>query len=157
GEIALPALQPGSSIMPGKVNPVIPESVAQVAAQVQGNDLVVAVAVGSGNFQLNVMFPVLAKNLLESIGLLAAACRILGQKALDHTEIKAETIAERLWKNPILATALTPTIGYERAAAIAKRAYTEGRSVLEVAVEDTGMDEDELRRLMDPSRLASGG
>lgn len=156
GEIALPALQPGSSIMPGKVNPVIPESVAQVAAQVQGNDLAVAVAVGSGSFQLNVMFPVVARNLLESIGLLAAACRILGAKALAGAEIKVETITERLWRNPILATALNPVIGYDKAAAIAKRAYAEGRSVLAVAMEDTGMAEEELRRLMDPARLAGG-
>ena len=135
GEIALPALQPGSSIMPGKVNPVIPEAVAMVAAQVMGNDATIAIAGQSGNFQLNVMLPVIAYNLLQSIDLSANAARALADSAIAGFTVNTELIAETVEKNPILVTALNPIIGYDLAAKIAKRAYAEGRRVKEVAAE----------------------
>ena len=152
GEISLPALQPGSSIMPGKVNPVIPEAVAMAAAQVMGNDVTVGIAGQSGNFQLNVMLPVIAHNLLESIRLMATSCRALVPVIRDF-EVRAETLTRALERNPILITALNREIGYDRGAAIAKRAYAEGRSVMEVALEDSGLDEAQLRELLDPRRL----
>jgi fumarate hydratase class II len=157
GEIALPALQPGSSIMPGKVNPVIPEAVAMVCAQVMGNDLTVSVAGQSGNFQLNVMLPVLAHNLLQSIGLLASASRVLADKAIRGFTVNESRIREALDRNPILVTALNPVIGYELGAAIAKRAYQEGRPLIEVAREMTDLSEEDLRRLLDPTALTEGG
>ncbi|NIP73354.1 MAG: class II fumarate hydratase [Gammaproteobacteria bacterium] len=152
-EISLPALQPGSSIMPGKVNPVIPEAVAMVCAQVMGNDATVAVAGQSGSFQLNVMLPVIAHNLLQSIELLANGARLLGEAAIRGFEVNHRHVAERLGRNPILVTALNERIGYEKAAEIAQRAYAEGRPVHEVAAEVTGMDAAELARLLDPARL----
>lgn len=154
GEIALPALQPGSSIMPGKVNPVIPEAVAMVSARVFGNDATVAFAGASGNFQLNAMLPVLAHALLESIEILANAARLLADKAIAGFAVREGRIREPLEKNPILVTALNRAVGYDRGAAIAKRAYAEGRSILEVAREMTDLPEEELRRLLDPARLA---
>src|SRR4029077_4744353 len=123
GEIALPPLQPGSSIMPGKVNPVIPEAVAMVAAEVIGNDATITIAGQSGNFQLNVMLPVIAWNLLESIRLLANVTRLLAKRAIAGFTVNRERLAEALERNPILVTALNPVIGYEQGAAIAKRAY----------------------------------
>jgi fumarate hydratase class II len=156
-ELRLPALQPGSSIMPGKVNPVIPEAVAMVAAQVMGLDAAIAVAGQSGNFQLNVMLPLIAHDLLECIHLLANAARSLGEQCLAGAEVNQPRLDEVLARNPILATALNPLIGYERAAAIAKRAYLEGRPVLDVAREMSGLDEAELRRLLDPAALTRGG
>jgi fumarate hydratase, class II len=157
GEIKLPALQPGSSIMPGKVNPVIPEAVAMVAAQVMGFDAAIAVAGQSGNFQLNVMLPLVANNLLQSIQLLANAARALATQCIAGIEPDAARLADALSRNPILATALNPAIGYERAAAIAKRAYAENRPVFDVALEMSGLAEDELRRLLDPAALTRGG
>src|SRR5204863_4351100 len=130
GEIALPALQPGSSIMPGKVNPVIPEAATMVAAQVIGNDTSITIAGQSGNFQLNVMLPVIAHNLLESLRLLANVTRLVADKAIAGFRVRNSRIAEVLTRNPILVTALNPIIGYEKAAEIAKRAYKEGRPVL---------------------------
>ena len=156
GEIALPVLQPGSSIMPGKVNPVIPEAVAMVAAQVIGNDATIAVAGQSGNFQLNVMLPVIAYNLLDSISLLTHAADALGEQ-IEHFSVNDSVINEVLAKNPILVTALNPIIGYEKAANIAKKAYKEGRPVLEVAKEETDLTEEHLRKLLDPSALTHGG
>lgn len=153
GEIELPALQPGSSIMPGKVNPVIPEAVAMVSAQVMGMHHTITVAGASGNFQLNVMLPVIAWNLLEAIRLLASAARLLGDKAIAGFSVRQDRLKQALARNPILVTALNPLIGYEAAAAIAKQAYAEDRPVLEVAIEATGMAEGELRRLLDPARL----
>src|SRR5687767_7726888 len=132
-EIALPDLQPGSSIMPGKVNPVIPEAAAMVAAQVIGNDTTITIAGQSGNFQLNVMLPVIAHNLLESVRLLATASRALAEHAIAGFTVNRERLAEALERNPILVTALNPVIGYEKGAAIAKQAYAEGRPVREVA------------------------
>lgn len=156
GEIALPVLQPGSSIMPGKVNPVIPEAVTMVAAQVIGNDATIAVAGQSGNFQLNVMLPVIAYNLLDSISLLTHAADALGEQ-IEHFSVNDSVINEVLAKNPILVTALNPIIGYEKAANIAKKAYKEGRPVLDVAKEETDLTEEHLRKLLDPSALTHGG
>ena len=157
GELKLPALQPGSSIMPGKVNPVIPEAVAMVAAQVIGLDAAIAVAGQSGNFQLNVMLPLVANNLLQSIQLLANAVRALATQCIAGMEPDTARLDDALSRNPILATALNPAIGYERAAAIAKRAYAENRPVFDVALEMSGLGEDELRRLLDPAALTRGG
>lgn len=157
GEIALPALQPGSSSMPGKVNPVIPESVAMVCAQVMGNDTTLTVAGQSGNFQLNVMLPVVGYNLLQSIGLLANASRLLGDQAVAGFTVNEGRIAEALDRNPILVTALNAVIGYEKGAQIAKIAYREGRPILEVAREHTELTEAELQRLLDPAALTRGG
>jgi fumarate hydratase class II len=157
GEIALPALQPGSSIMPGKVNPVIPEAVAMVCAQVIGNDATIAIGGQSGNFQLNVMLPVVAYNLLQSIELLANSSRCLADKAIAGFEVNHENINKALGRNPILVTALNPVIGYELGAAVAKKAYAEGRAVKEVAREMTDLTDDELDRLLDPAALTEGG
>jgi fumarate hydratase class II len=157
GEIKLPALQPGSSIMPGKVNPIVPEAVAMVAAQVMGYDAAIAIAGQSGNFQLNVMLPLIAGNLLQSINLLASASAALANLALPKAQANVERLNDALARNPILVTALNPVIGYERAAAIAKRAYAEGRPVFDVALEMSGLKEDELRRLLDPAALTRGG
>jgi fumarate hydratase, class II len=157
GEISLPALQPGSSIMPGKVNPVIPEAVAMVAAQVIGNDATITIAGQSGNFQLNVMLPVIAYNLTQSIDLLANAARVLADAAIAGLTVNEARVNAALERNPILITALNPVIGYESGAKIAKQAYAEGRSVREVAAEQTTLSEDELRRLLDPRELTKGG
>jgi fumarate hydratase class II len=156
-EIALPALQPGSSIMPGKVNPVIPESVTMIAAQVIGNDATITIAGQSGNFQLNVMLPVIAYNLLQSVQLLGIACGSLADNALAGFTVNRERLNAALARNPILVTALNPLIGYEKGAAIAKKAYAEGRPILDVAAEMTGMKLDELRALLDPKALTEGG
>jgi fumarate hydratase class II len=156
-EIALPALQPGSSIMPGKVNPVVPESVTMIAAQVIGNDATITVGGQSGNFQLNVMLPVIAYNLLQSLELLSIAARNLADHALAKFIVNEERLREALERNPILVTALNPIIGYEKGAAIAKKAYAQGRPILEVAAEETHMPESELRRLLDPLALTDGG
>jgi len=157
GEINLPALQPGSSIMPGKVNPVIPEAVTQVAAQVIGNDAAITIAAQSGNFQLNVMLPVIAYNLLQSIGILAHVMPLLADKAIAGFTVNEARIEQALARNPILITALNKVIGYEQGAKIAKRAYAEGRPLLEVAREMTGLDEETLKQLLDPMRLTRGG
>ena len=157
GEIALPALQPGSSIMPGKVNPVIPEATAMVCAQVIGHDATVTVAAQSGNFQLNVMLPVIAYNLLESIRLLANVSRLLADRAISGFKVIPARLAEALERNPILVTALNPVIGYEKGAAIAKKAYAEGRPIREMAQEMTDLSPEELGRLLDPAELARGG
>jgi len=156
-EIALPALQPGSSIMPGKVNPVVPESVAMMAAQVLGNDATITVAAASGNFQLNVMLPVIAYNLLQSVELLGIGSRNLADHALAGFTVNRARLGDALARNPILITALNPVIGYEKGAAIAKMAYAEGRPILEVAAEMTDLSVDELRRLLDPKTLTDGG
>jgi len=157
GEIALPALQPGSSIMPGKVNPVAPEAVAMAAVQVIGNDVAVAVAGQSGNFQLNVMLPVIAYNLLQSIELLAAASRMLARSAIAGFAVNARQVAAALDRNPMLVTALAPVIGYDQATAIARRALAEGRPIREVAAEMTDLDPKRLAKLLDPTVLTRGG
>ncbi len=157
GEIALPVLQPGSSIMPGKVNPVIPEAVAMVCAQVIGNDATITVAGQSGNFQLNVMLPVVAHNLLQSSELLANAAVCLADKAISGFTVNQANLDRALDRNPILVTALNPVIGYEKGAAVAKKAYAEGRPVKEVAREMTDLSDEELDRLLDPAALTEGG
>jgi fumarate hydratase class II len=157
GEIALPALQPGSSIMPGKVNPVVPEAVAMMAAQVMGNDVTVTVAGQSGNFQLNVMLPVIAHSLLQSLQLIAIGVRNLADHAVAGFTVNRNRLSEALARNPILVTALNPVIGYEKGAAIAKKAYAEGRAVLQVAAEMTDLSAQELERLLDPVTLTEGG
>jgi fumarate hydratase class II len=153
GEITLPVLQPGSSIMPGKVNPVIPEAVAMVCAQVIGNDATITVAGQSGNFQLNVMLPVIAYNLHQSIELLAGGIRVLDEKAIGGFTVNTDNIRQPLARNPILVTALNQHIGYEKAATIAKRAYAEGRPVVDVAEEMTDLDRTQLEALLDPVAL----
>ncbi|MFU8895527.1 MAG: class II fumarate hydratase [Gammaproteobacteria bacterium] len=157
GEIALPALQPGSSIMPGKVNPVIPEATAMVAAQVIGNDATITVAGQSGSFQLNVMLPVIADRLLESIKVLAGASRALADRAIGGFTVNEAHMRSALDRNPILVTALNPVIGYELGAATAKKAYAEGRPIREVALEMTELSEEELARLLDAAALTEGG
>ncbi len=157
GEIALPALQPGSSIMPGKVNPVIPEAVTMVCAQVMGNHVTITIGGQSGNFQLNVMLPVIAYNLLQSISLLANGSRVLADQAIAGFTVNEERIAGLVGRNPILVTALNPVIGYEKGAKIAKRAYAEGRSLKEVALEETELTGEELDRILAPRGLTEGG
>jgi fumarate hydratase class II len=156
-EIALPALQPGSSIMPGKVNPVIPEAVVMIAAHVIGNDAAITMGGAAGNFQLNVMLPMIAYNLLQSITLLGVACRSLADRALAGLAVNAPRLEAALARNPILVTALNPVIGYEHGAAIAKLAYAQGRPILDVAAEATDIDPGRLRALLDPLALTKGG
>ena len=156
-DIELKALQPGSSIMPGKVNPVIPEAVAMASADVIGNDVTITVAAQSGSFQLNVMLPVIAYNLLKSINLLSGSMNVLSKKAIKTFKVNHKNLELSLSKNPILVTALNPIIGYEKAAAIAKKAYKENRPIIEVAAEETDFTESKLKKLLDPSKLAKGG
>ena len=156
-EIELKALQPGSSIMPGKVNPVIPEAVTMVAADVIGNDVTITVAAQAGNFQLNVMLPVICYNLLKSINILAGGMDGLADKAIKTFKVNKAAINKSLNKNPILVTALNPIIGYEKAAAIAKKAYKENRPIIEVALEETDLTEAKLKKILDPLKLTKGG
>lgn len=152
-EVELPALQPGSSIMPGKVNPVIPEAVAMASAQVIGHDAAITIAGQSGNFELNVMLPLVVHNLLSSIELLSGSCRALAAQCIVQMKVRADNTAKVLALNPMLVTALNPLIGYEKAAAIAKQAYQQHRPILEVALELSGLPEAQLRQLLDPARL----
>ncbi len=152
-EIALPALQPGSSIMPGKVNPVIPEAAAMVAAQVIGNDAAITIAGQSGNFELNVMLPLVARNLCESLELLANVSRLLADQAIAGFTVNEESLTKALARNPILVTALNPIIGYSKAAQIAKQAYAEKRPIIDVAEENTDLSREKLERLLDPKGL----
>lgn len=156
-DIHLQDLQPGSSIMPGKVNPVIPEAVCMVCAQVMGNDTTIMVAGQSGNFQLNVMLPVIAYNLLQSIEILTNACDCLGESAIANFKVNEQHIKNALDRNPILVTALNPVIGYEKGAAIAKEAYKSGRSVREVTKEMTELSDDQIAEYLDPAKLTEGG
>ena len=157
GEIELEALQPGSSIMPGKVNPVIPEAVAMACADVIGNDVTVSIASQSGNFQLNVMLPVIAYNLLKSISLMSNSMPLLGNKAIKTFKVNKKNIEKSLSMNPILVTALNREIGYEKAAHIAKKAYKEQRSIIDVAHEETGLSIKKLTILLNPAKLTKGG
>ena len=157
GEIELEALQPGSSIMPGKVNPVIPEAVAMACADVIGNDLTVSIASQSGNFQLNVMLPVIAYNLLKSISLMSNSMPLLANKAIKSFKVNKKNIAQSLGMNPILVTALNREIGYEKAAKIAKKAYKEKRPIIDVANEETGLPVAKLKALLNPAKLTKGG
>jgi fumarate hydratase class II len=153
GEITMPKLQAGSSIMPGKVNPVIAESTAMVCAQVIGNDTTITVAGQSGNFQLNVMLPVIAYNLLQSLELLSNSCVNLADKAISIFEVNQDKLQETLSRNPILVTALNSVIGYEKAAKIAQKAYAEKRPVIDVADEMTDIGRDKLQQILDPASL----
>jgi fumarate hydratase class II len=152
-EIALPELQKGSSIMPGKVNPVIPEVVTQVAAQVIGNDQAIAVGGMQGHFELNVFVPLLARNLLDSIKLLASASRLFAEKCVDGIEANRETCERYAELTLSAATALNPYIGYDKAAEIVKEAASSGRSLREVA-RDAGVDEATLDEALDYRKMA---
>lgn len=152
-ELVLPELQPGSSIMPGKINPVIPEAVAMACAQVMGNDTAITIAGQSGNFQLNVMLPIIAKNLLFSIELMANSATALADRAIAAFHVNREEIEAMLERNPILVTALNREIGYEQGAAIAKQAYAQKRPILDVATEVTGMSRARLQDLLNPQNL----
>ena len=156
-EIELQALQPGSSIMPGKVNPVIPEAVAMVAADVIGNDVAISIGGQSGNFQLNVMLPVVAYNLLKSINILSGGMNVLAMKAIKTFKVNQKSIQASLEKNPILVTALNPIIGYAKAASIAKKAYKENRAIIDVAEEETNLSRAKLKKILDPDKLTKGG
>lgn len=157
GEISLKPLQPGSSIMPGKVNPVIPEAVCMVCAQVMGNDVSIGIAGQSGNFQLNVMLPLIAYNLLQSIELLSNACNELADKTIVTFTVNEDNLIKALARNPILITALNPILGYEKAATLAKKAYAEGRPIIDVVAEETGRSRLELEILLSPEKLTKGG
>lgn len=157
GEIALPSLQPGSSIMPGKVNPVIPEAMAMVCAQVMGNDATISIAGASGNFQLNVMLPVIALNILQSIEILANSVRVMADSAIKGFVVNQQAVSESLGRNPILVTALNAIIGYDLGAKIAKTAYKEGRAVIDVALEHTDLTRQELEKYLNPLKLTLGG
>lgn len=156
-DVFLAPLQPGSSIMPGKVNPVIEESVAMVCAQVIGNDATVNVGGMMGNFELNVMLPIVAHNVLESVRLLANGSRNLADQSVHKIKINIANVTDKLEKNPILVTALNPLIGYDLAAKIAKKAYLESRSLKDVAREMTNLSDDELNKALDPIQMTKGG
>ncbi|MDG6773199.1 class II fumarate hydratase [Thiomicrorhabdus sp. ZW0627] len=157
GEIQLPALQPGSSIMPGKVNPVIPEAVCMVAAQIMGNHTAITIGGQSGNFQLNVALPMIAFNLLQSIDIASNASTQLADMAIKGFVVNTDHLKKALDINPILVTALNTVVGYEKGAAIAKEAYKSGRPVLEVALEMTDLDEATLKQYLNPVLLTQGG
>jgi fumarate hydratase class II len=154
GEITLPPLQPGSSIMPGKINPVMCEAVIMVCAQVIGNDVAVTIGNGRGEFELSVMLPLIAHNLLQSITILGNAARLLADKAVSGFTVNKERIDGIIGQNPVLVTALVPIIGYDKAAEIAKKAYAEGRGIKDVAAEMSGLSPEELDRLLDPGSMA---
>jgi fumarate hydratase class II len=156
-EIALPALQPGSSIMPGKINPVIPEATMMVCAQVIGNDAAITVGAQMGNFELNAMLPVIAHNLLEAIELLANISEVLAEKAVSGFTVNRQRIDDLVDRNPIMVTALNPIIGYDLAAKIAKEAYASERKVIDVAAEMTDLSLEDLRRILDPTKLTEVG
>ena len=150
GEILLPAIQPGSSIMPGKVNPVVGESVTQVAAQVIGNDAAITIGGQSGNFELNVMMPMMADNLLQSIRLLSRVCNVFVDKCISGIEADEERCGETIEQSLAMCTSLAPIIGYDNAAAIAKEAYASGSTVREIAREKGVLSDKELDRVLDP-------
>jgi len=156
-EIRLPAVQPGSSIMPGKVNPVMAEALMMVAARVMGNHTAITVAGSRGNLELNVMMPVLAVSLLESIEILAGGCRVFAERCVAGIQVNVERCRELLEKNPSIATALNPRLGYDKAAEIAKEAAEEGRSVREVVLRRGLLPEEELDELLDVRSMTEGG
>jgi fumarate hydratase class II len=157
GEIALPSLQPGSSIMPGKVNPVVPESVMMVCATVMGNDVAINIGGQHGNLELNTMMPMMADRLLESIRLLANGTRLLADRCIAGIRAHRERAASLIEGSLALVTALVPAIGYDRAARLAQEAHCSGRTIRELARERKLLPEEELDRLLDPSRLTGGG
>jgi fumarate hydratase class II len=156
-EIRLPSLQPGSSIMPGKVNPVIPEAMRMVCAQVMGNDTVIAIANASGDFQLNVMLPVIAHNIIQSITILAHTSRLLAEKAIIGFGVNEGHVTELVLRNPIIATVLNPLIGYDKAAEVVKRALRDEKTVKQVVVEMGYLDEKEADKLLDPAKMTRPG
>ncbi len=156
-EIKIPSLQPGSSIMPGKVNPVMSEMMMQVAAQVVGNDVAIAWGGANGNFELNVMMPMIAHNLLESAGILANGCDAFRERCVDGLEANEKRAQELVEKNAIIVTALNPHIGYDNGAKIAKEAVATGRSVRELVLEAGLMTEDELDDALDIKKMTEGG
>ena len=156
-EIRLPSLQPGSSIMPGKVNPVIPEAMRMVCAQVMGNDTVITIANASGDFQLNVMLPVIAHSIIQSITILAHASRLLAEKAIKGFEVNNEHITELVLRNPIIATVLNPIIGYDKAAEVVKKALREKKTVKQVAVEMGYLSEREADKILDAAKMTKSG
>ena len=156
GEITLPSLQPGSSIMPGKVNPVIPESVLMVAAQVLGNDVTISAGGMSGNFELNVMMPVIAYNLLQSVEILANSSRLLADRCISGLQANAQRCEALVEESLAMVTALAPAIGYDQAAEIAKEAFATGRTVRDLCIEKQVLPSDELQRILD-ARAQTGG
>lgn len=156
-EIRLPALQPGSSIMPGKVNPVIPEAARMVCVQVMGNDTVIAIANASGDFQLNVMLPVIAHNIIQSITILANAAHLLAVKAIAGCEVNEELVTGLVQRNPIIATVLNPVIGYDKAAEVVKEALREKKTVKRIVIEKGYLSEDEAERLLKPGKMTKAG
>jgi fumarate hydratase, class II len=157
GEIRLPALQPGSSMMPGKVNPVVPESACQVAARVIGNDATLTVGAASGLLELNVMMPVMADALLESLRLLAAAARLLAEKCVAGIEARPDRCRRWLDESLAMTTALAPRLGYDAAARLARLADEEGATLRAVAERETDLSREELDRLLDPERMTRPG
>jgi fumarate hydratase class II len=157
GEILIPPVQPGSSIMPGKVNPVIPEALCQVVAQVIGNDLTVALAGMSGNFELNVMMPVMTYNLLQSIHLLSIASSVFTEKCVNGLKADKERCREMIEKSLAMVTALSPRIGHDAAAKIAREAYETGKTVREIAIEKKILPKGELEKILDPWRMTKPG
>ncbi|MDO8520352.1 MAG: class II fumarate hydratase, partial [Deltaproteobacteria bacterium] len=152
-EIHLPELQPGSSIMPGKINPVIPESVMQISAQVQGNDLAVAIGAQFGNFELNVMMPVIAGNLFESIELLGNGSQMLADKCVAGIEANKEHCSELVEKSLMLVTNLNRVIGYDKAAAVAKKAYKEGKTIREIVKAEKLLTDAQIEEFLDPKTM----
>jgi fumarate hydratase class II len=157
GELRLPDLQPGSSIMPGKVNPVMSEMMMQVAAQVVGNDATVTWSAANGNFELNVMMPVLSHNLSESISVLANAARVFAERCVEGLEANEERARELVERNVIVVTALNPHIGYDAGAKVAKEALATGKSVREIVLEHGLMSEADLDRVLDLKKMTEGG
>ena len=157
GELSLPATQPGSSIMPGKVNPVMAESVMQVVAHVIGNDAAVAWAGANGNFELNVMMPVLAHNLIQAAELLGSVSDAFREKCVDGIMANEDRAAMLLDQNITIVTALAPRVGYDVAAEVAKKAFVTGRGVRQVAIEVTGLSAEEIDRLLDVYPMTEGG
>ena len=157
GELDIPANEPGSSIMPGKVNPTQAEALTMVCAQVIGNDSTITVAGQAGNFELNVMLPVVAHNLLQSIDILGNAAKNLADRSVSRLEVRKDVIADMVGRNPILVTALNPIIGYDLAAKIAKKAFAESRPLKEVAKEMTDLSDEELDNALDPIKMTKGG
>ncbi len=157
GELFLPALQPGSSMMPGKVNPVIPEAVCQVAAQVIGNDLAITVGGQSGLFELNVMMPLLADNLLESIHLLANAAGLFARRCIAGIEVRPDRSRQLVEESLALTTALVPRLGYDRAARLARLAFEQDCTIREIVRRETDLSPEEIDRLLDPERMTRPG
>jgi fumarate hydratase class II len=153
GEISIPSVQPGSSIMPGKINPVIPEAVIQAAAQVMGNDTTIMIGGQAGNFELNVMLPVIAYNLLQSIDLLSSGADVLAEKCIDGIRANRENCAVNIEKSLAIATYLVPHIGYDKAAAMASKAHETGKTIIQVASEEEILSEKELKKIFNGLKM----